>query len=485
MADSAPEIFCTIIGLDPQLRETVLKQLPECKVTEMAIDLEKLIEPLNPAAHFVIVGQPPAEIPAAEVAQALRMNQMDLLIFYVCAGREGYDQKTLVKNGFSDSFLLPLDLDAMKTAIRESIGKASSGKIKVYRSVKLVDIDPGTKLNFDVAIYLPANKKYINYSAAGDDIDKDRLEKLKGAQMKSLHVPSHQIQEFYNYSANRLKELGNNTTMSETERRDKMQQSVRSLMGGMFSDSNKDATFEKGKAMVSDCQNIVKSYVMATDAGEWYKRLTSVSGEMGDSYSHATNVSTYAALFSMGLGIGKPEDMALAGLLHDIGLADVPIEILEKPESERTREGQELYQKHPEYSVNMIKNRKLLVPEIVTKAIMQHHELHSGKGYPKAMPGDRICKEAQVLKLADDFDYLTTVHEGQKTMTPPEVLDFYEKQLQTLAEHEHKHDPKLLTKFIELFKSQMRGEALPTHEPDPKTSGKIVIKADKPKTGAA
>ena len=39
---------------------------------------------------------------------------------------------------------------------------------------------------------------------------------------------------------------------------------------------------------------------------------------------------TFASLFSIGLGIGKPDEIAVAGLLHDVGIAKIPYEIQER-----------------------------------------------------------------------------------------------------------------------------------------------------------
>ncbi len=125
-------------------------------------------------------------------------------------------------------------------------------------------------------------------------------------------------------------------------------------------------------------------------------------------YSHGGNTSTYAALFSMGLGVGKPEELAIAGILHDVGLVDVPAEIQEKPETDWTAVEKETYQKHPEFTVNILKKRKMILPDRVLEIIAQHHEA-----------------------FADYFDYLISINSGKPLMSPREVLDFI-SEFQTL-----------------------------------------------------
>ena len=42
-------------------------------------------------------------------------------------------------------------------------------------------------------------------------------------------------------------------------------------------------------------------------------------------YTHVGNVATLGTLFSMPTGVGRPEDLAVAGLLYDIGLGRGPV----------------------------------------------------------------------------------------------------------------------------------------------------------------
>jgi HD-GYP domain-containing protein (c-di-GMP phosphodiesterase class II) len=152
----------------------------------------------------------------------------------------------------------------------------------------------------------------------------------------------------------------------------------------------------------------------------------------------------------MGLGIGKPEDLALAGLLHDIGVAELPAEIQILDPDQMTPAQLEAYKKHPELSVNLIKSRKLIVSDIVSKAILQHHELYNGSGYPSGLFGDRICKEAQLIGLADRFDYLTRVRDGKPLMTPSQAVDHL-RTLQVNDPSRIHYEPELLKKLLNLF----------------------------------
>jgi HD-GYP domain-containing protein (c-di-GMP phosphodiesterase class II) len=408
-----------LMGIDPEVEALISDSFKGVQVKNIPMNIDQLmeLEKLNPC--LALTGYP-KEFSPVELAQTLRMQYQEAPLFFITQTREGFERKNYIKNGFTDAFLMPMDTTTLKAKVAEEISKATKGVLKVYKPVKIIDVEPGTVLDFETNVYLPFNKKYICLSNAGDSLDADRIERMKKSKFNSIQVPADQMPKFYQYSASRLRSMGDGH-LSETEKREKLQGAVRDLVSGLFTDQA--ASFETGQAIMKDCGEIVKSFIMQGGEGDWFLKIQNVLGNRGDSYSHAGNVSTLAALFSMALGIGKPEDMALAGLLHDIGIAELPAAIQSTDPSKMTKEQFEIYKKHPEMSVNLIKARKIVVPEIVTKVIMQHHELYNGTGYPHGFFGDRICKEAQVLAIADRFDEMTVLVEGRPLLTPLEAIE--------------------------------------------------------------
>ncbi len=230
------------------------------------------------------------------------------------------------------------------------------------------------------------------------------------------------MDKFYDYTAERLKTLGDaDSGLSETEQRERLQSAVRNLMGGIFS-SGGDVGFSDGKKMLDDTNQIIRSYVTKKSTGGLYEQLLHNIDSMAGSYSHLSSVSTFAALFSMATGIGEPEELALAGMFHDIGLSMVPFEIQEKSPEQWTSEEAAIYQRHPEHSVNLIKDKKLSVSEKIQTIILQHHERANSKGYPLGITEPKLRPEAQILAIADEFDELTQIETGKAAMSPDQAL---------------------------------------------------------------
>lgn len=442
-----------LVGLSDQIKTFIQGSLEgRAKITELDYNIEKLMETTEPVPTVILCGPPPQDIQASEVAQMLRMQFQTQPIFYLTFQREAYDRKIFIKNGFTDSFIFPLDLSTFQTTLTEHFASLSKGKIQSFRPVKIIDLGAGETLNFDTSVYLPVNKKYVKLSTSGDELDSSRLEKLQKHNMNSLYVATDQMQKFYEYTAEKLAKIGSSQTLSETEKKEKLGTAVRGLMSNLFNDSSKEASFEQGQALVNDCKQIINNFIFTTDKGDWYKQILQTMGEQGHNYSHYANVSTYASLFSIGLGIGDPVELATAGLLHDLGLSDVPYEILTKPESERTPEEKKIYENHPELTIKILKSRKFIMSDKLIKIILQHHERFNGTGYPKQLYGDRITKEAQVLALADEFDYLTAAREGKPLMSPLQAVEYF-RNLTLQNPTEMKFNPDLIKLLLKLFPS--------------------------------
>ncbi|NDD92827.1 HD domain-containing protein, partial [bacterium] len=367
MATSPPPVL--VVGLPAEIEGLISDILKNAAVSSIPLEMDALIAEASPSPCLVISGPPKPEIPATEIAQALRMQFQELPLILCCTQKEGFERKAFIKNGFTDAFLLPMDTANLRAFVSERLAEASKGEIRVFRPVKIIDLEPGATLDFETHIFLPANKRYVKLSTAGDSLESDRIDRIKKSKFNTIQVPAEQMKHFYSYSAKRLRDLGGGP-MSVTEKREKLSGAVRDLISGLFSEQT--SSFDSGQAMMKDCGEIVKTYIIEGAEGEWYSRIQSVLGERGDNYSHSANISTLAALFSMGLGVGKPEDLALAGLLHDIGIAELPAEIQMLEPEQMSPAQLEIYKKHPEHSVNLIKSRKLIVSDIVTKAILQH-----------------------------------------------------------------------------------------------------------------
>jgi PAS domain S-box-containing protein len=128
----------------------------------------------------------------------------------------------------------------------------------------------------------------------------------------------------------------------------------------------------------------------------------SAAAETRDPYTagHQRRATDLAIAIARVLGCSDDECNALriAGTVHDIGKLGIPAEILSKPGTLAPIE-LALIREHPQTAYAILAD--VPFPGPVAKIVLQHHERLDGSGYPHALMGDQILREARILAVAD------------------------------------------------------------------------------------
>jgi putative nucleotidyltransferase with HDIG domain len=119
-------------------------------------------------------------------------------------------------------------------------------------------------------------------------------------------------------------------------------------------------------------------------------------------------------------------DLAVGGLLHDVGKLSVPLEILQKPGPLDDDEFAEI-RRHPEAG------RKLLdelggFPETVRRLVSDHHERLDGTGYPNGLKGAELPIETRILAVCDVYDALVSDRVYRAAWTPERALALLQQE---------------------------------------------------------
>ncbi|WP_027086749.1 HD-GYP domain-containing protein [Cohnella panacarvi] len=113
--------------------------------------------------------------------------------------------------------------------------------------------------------------------------------------------------------------------------------------------------------------------------------------------------------------------IAMAGLLHDIGNFKVDEAILRKPSRLTNDELQEVRQ-HTIYGFRLLENVTGLNSGVWLSAL-QHHERIDGSGYPMKVKGDKIHPYAKIVSIADMYHAMTSNRNYRKAESPYLVLE--------------------------------------------------------------
>ncbi|MHB1676192.1 MAG: HD-GYP domain-containing protein [Sulfuriferula sp.] len=131
--------------------------------------------------------------------------------------------------------------------------------------------------------------------------------------------------------------------------------------------------------------------------------------EARDPYTggHLWRVSRYAHLLAESAAF-SPADAArisIGGFLHDLGKVGVPDAILRKP-GRLTDDEYAVIKTHPDLGLRMLSGHPLV--QLVSDAVLLHHERPDGQGYPRALAGHTIPVMARIVGICDAFDAMTS-----------------------------------------------------------------------------
>ncbi len=124
-------------------------------------------------------------------------------------------------------------------------------------------------------------------------------------------------------------------------------------------------------------------------------------------YQHSLSVAGFAAAFGLQLQLGRADQMRLAkaALLHDIGKAQIPRTILNKP-GKLTPEEMAIMRTHPGAGADILA-RQGDFDATMLAVVRHHHEMLDGTGYPDGLAGDAIPDLVRLVTICDIHSALT------------------------------------------------------------------------------
>ncbi|HEY2072920.1 MAG TPA: diguanylate cyclase [Gaiellaceae bacterium] len=121
--------------------------------------------------------------------------------------------------------------------------------------------------------------------------------------------------------------------------------------------------------------------------------------------NHSETVSALAAAIGAELGLDENtvDQLALAGLLHDIGKIGIPDSLLQAPRALTAIEF-ETIKAHPALGYSLLEGLGIAP---IDEWILHHHENWDGTGYPDGLAGEDIPLGARIVRVADAFEAMT------------------------------------------------------------------------------
>jgi len=162
-----------------------------------------------------------------------------------------------------------------------------------------------------------------------------------------------------------------------------------------------------------------------------------------DDYTFMHSVAVCALMIALARQLDLDEqqtrEAGMAGLLHDLGKAMMPLEVLNKP-GKLTDEEFALIKTHPEEGHKLLLEGKG-VTETIKDVCLHHHEKIDGTGYPKGLNGDTMSLFAKMGAVCDVYDAITSNRPYKAGWDPAESI-------KRMAEWKGHFDPTVFQAFV-------------------------------------
>lgn len=242
-------------------------------------------------------------------------------------------------------------------------------------------------------------------SIKGDEVlaqdiisDYDTLLMSAGIVLKKEYV--HRLEEMgveYLYVEDVYAEGIHKSDITEMKIKEQCQKNVQETL---------DKFFYSGSSELEVLKEVAQNIIM--DLLEDEQIMFNVSGVRQKSeraYSHSLNVAAMAVFIALRMNINKEKvrEIAIGGILHDIGYNYVKTEIKDKMYMDFTEKEKKEMKMHVIYGYSAIEKETWL-SNMAKDIIVHHHEYVDGTGYPMHIDGSKMQLGTKIVAICDAFD---------------------------------------------------------------------------------
>lgn len=300
------------------------------------------------------------------------------------------------------------------------------------------------QLAMDLYIRTTKEEAPALYKSAGLVFSEEDRDRLVEQGVEFIYISIEQHSAYRAMLSGRVRTVLHDTDLSGNERREIIAGICARLVDDAMQETSKESLeslFEVGDAI---------GRIAATEGDQAFSCLLDMSGHDFYTATHMMNVGIGCGLLARAV---KPRDrefasaMIRAGLVHDLGKAEVPAELLNK-EGRLTEQEFEIIKAHPMNGVRAL--RELGVTDTLTLEVTRdHHEHMAGTGYPRGIDATKLTPGARIAAIVDVYDALTSARpyrapiawrdalemmdESRGSQFDPDILDLWKKIVENAA----------------------------------------------------
>ena len=175
---------------------------------------------------------------------------------------------------------------------------------------------------------------------------------------------------------------------------------------------------------------------------EWTKTILEI--DLIDGIRHGVCVSNLTFLIAKKLGLADEEcyDLAVAGMVHDIGKLRLSSYLYGRNSNGMLIEEIQYMRMHSRLGYEILKEKGY--NNTICEAVLYHHENYDGSGYPDNRKAEQIPLGARIMRVADAFTALISERPYR------EAYDF-DKAISIMIEDVKEYDMQVFLAFMDVI----------------------------------
>lgn len=306
--------------------------------------------------------------------------------------------------------------------------------------VSIKEFVSGLAMPVDVYLQM-APDKYILIAQKGDQSQLQGLTVVKSNSVKTVFIRREDFKSFSESAVNIVAAVAGSDKFQMSHKAKFLKAATNAVFTELHQFGPKAATIDMAKSVANSTLQMIAPNTTITNI------LKSLQQEHILNQSIA--VSAFSLMIANKLGWQSSvtlEKLSMGALLAEVGLKEIPPELILKPRSEMDHEEIRIYEEHPYRGLKLLETAGTL-PDDVKSVVYEHHENAIGFGYPRKLRDIRMNPLAKVVALSTQFCELIIPGPWQPSPMTPIDAATYIKDI--MGQPYNKEAFKALCKLIE------------------------------------
>lgn len=267
-----------------------------------------------------------------------------------------------------------------------------------YIPVPIHEFVNGVLIPVDIYVRL-GEDKFVLVAKGGTATNVDQFKNYQNREVAYLWVTKRQYHKLAHQSVTLAGIALTKRDLAHNQKSSLLTHAARSMFRQLDHLGLDLETYNNARQVTEAVVSLVESHKTLT---EMFASLSKANNHL---LAHSVAVSSLSVMIGMGLGFEKKatlEKLAMGGLLHDIGMKAIPLELQQKPLAAMTTDEIHQYETHAYKGMQMLQSLGI-VPDDIVSIVYEHHENSLGQGYPQRIRDVKMHPLARVVALADAY----------------------------------------------------------------------------------